>query len=64
MKTLEILNNISENRRKYKKSILKLAEQYDRADDVEKVQRYHMPDDRKGKENTLETPRPQGGGGF
>ena len=35
---------------KYKKNILKLAEQYDRADEIEKVQRYHMPADRKDKE--------------
>ena len=36
--------------RKYKKTVLKLAEQYDKAGEVEKIQRYHMPVDRKGKE--------------
>merc|ERR1712038_1604550 len=37
--------------RKYKKTVLKLAKQYDDAGEIEKVQRYRMPEDRKGKEN-------------
>ena len=35
---------------KYKKNILELARQHDKASEVEKVQRYQMPKDRKGKE--------------
>ncbi len=37
--------------KRYKKKILELAERHDKASEVEKVQRYHMPQDRKdGKE--------------
>ena len=46
----EELTRKEKEERRYKKSVLKLAEQYDRAGEVEKVQRYHMPVDRKGKE--------------
>ena len=37
---------------KYKKRILDLAEKHDRASEVEKVQRYHMPQDRKDARET------------
>jgi hypothetical protein len=30
--------------RKYKKKVLDLAKQYKKAGDIEKVQRYHVPD--------------------
>jgi pre-mRNA-splicing factor ATP-dependent RNA helicase DHX16 len=37
--------------RRYKKKILELAKKHDKAGEIEKVQRYHMPQDRKdGKE--------------
>ena len=37
--------------REYKKTVLKLAKQYDAAGEIEKVQRYRMPTDKKGNEN-------------
>ncbi len=36
--------------RKYKKTVLQLAEQHGKAAEIEKVQRYHMPEDRKKKD--------------
>ena len=36
--------------RKYKKKVLELATQYSKASEIEKVQRYHMPEDRKNSE--------------
>ena len=36
--------------RRYKKTVLELAVQHSRAGEVEKVQRYHMPDAKKGKD--------------
>ncbi|CAG7818252.1 unnamed protein product [Allacma fusca] len=36
--------------REYKKKVLELAKQHDRARDMEKVQRYRMPEERKGQE--------------
>jgi len=36
--------------REYKKNILRLAKEHDRAREIETVQRYRMPDERRGKD--------------
>ena len=37
--------------RRYKKKVLELAVQHSKAGEIEKVQRYHMPEDRKDKKD-------------
>lgn len=37
--------------REYKKTVLQLAREHDRAREIEKVQRYRMPEERRGKED-------------
>ncbi len=44
------LTEAERQERRFKKVILELAQQHDKASELEKVQRYHMPQDRKGKE--------------
>lgn len=47
----EILTERERHERHYKKRVLDLARQHDKQSEIEKVQRYHMPEDRKsGKE--------------
>jgi len=38
--------------REYKKTVFQLAKDHDKARDLERVQRYRMPEDRKGKQQT------------
>ena len=47
----EELTEKEKKERQYKKTVLKLAKQYDAAGEIEKVQRYRMPTDKKGNEN-------------
>ncbi len=37
--------------RRYKKKVLELAVEHSKAGEIEKVQRYHMPDAKKGKDH-------------
>ena len=47
------LTEREKEQKKYRKTILELAKQHDKASEVEKVQRYYMPDEKKTKDQEI-----------